>query len=191
VTTAVKPGRQRSQAADDAILTAALDVLRQHGYQGLTMVAVIERSGVSSATLYRRWPTKQALVVAALKTLTADPACSDTGTLAGDIESLVKRIARAMATPDDLFAVLATEVKHDEELRAMNRVAFIEPRLEQVRAILDRAVDRGELATRPPTDVVLSLVTGPLYHRTFILGEKLTPSFQRTVVHHVLAGLDQ
>lgn len=189
MTTAVKPGRQRSQAADDAILTATLDLLRAHGYRDLTMSAVIERSGVSSATLYRRWPTKQALVIAALKTLTADPSSSDTGTLAGDIDSLVKRIARAMSTPDDLFAVLALEVKHHDELRAMNRAAFIEPRLEQVKAILDRAVERGELATRPSADVVLSLLTGPLYHRAYILGEKLTPSFQRAVVHHVLAGL--
>ncbi|MCU1374642.1 MAG: TetR family transcriptional regulator [Actinomycetia bacterium] len=191
MTTAVKSGRQRSQAADDAILTATLDVLRQHGYQALTISAVIERSGVSSATLYRRWPDKQALVVAALRTLTADLTCSDTGTLAGDVESLVKRMARAMATPDDLFAVLATEVKHNDELRAMNRVAFIEPRLGQVKAILDRAVARGELVDRPADDVALSLITGPLYHRAFVLGEKLTPSFQRTVVHHVLAGLGQ
>jgi hypothetical protein len=55
--------------------------------------------------------------------------------------------------------------------------------------MLDRAVARGELASRPPHDVVLSLVTGPIYHRAFDLGEKLPPSFLRIVVQSVLAGL--
>ena len=65
--TTVRSGRPRSQAADDAILRAALDLLREHGYGGLTMASIIERAGVSSATLYRRWATKQDLVLAALE----------------------------------------------------------------------------------------------------------------------------
>jgi AcrR family transcriptional regulator len=182
-------GRHRSQAADDAIVAATLELLREQGYRGLTMSGVIDRSGVSSATLYRRWPTKQALVVAALQTLTADPSPHDTGTLGGDLESLVRHIARAIATRDDLFARLSMELKHDDELQAMNRDAFVQPRLELMKAMLDRAVTRGELAARPPHDVVLSLLTGPIYHRAFDLGEKLTPSFLRAVVQSVLAGL--
>ena len=63
--TPVRPGRQRSQAADEAILSATLDLLSERGYGGFTVSAVIDRSGVSSATLYRRWPTKQQLVAAA------------------------------------------------------------------------------------------------------------------------------
>lgn len=185
------PGRQRSHAADEAIIAATLQVLRADGYQGLTMVAVIEAAGVSSATLYRRWPTKQALVVAALRTLVAEPSPVDTGSLTGDIESLVKRIARAMSAGDDLFAVLAAEVRHDEELRAMNRAAFIEPRLEQMAEILARAGGRGELAGRADADTVLSLVTGPLYHRAYILGDKLTAPFLRAVVRHVVVGLTE
>ena len=186
-----RPGRQRSQAADDAILAATLDLLRVHGYRGLTMSGVIERSGVSSATLYRRWPTKQALVVAALRTLTADPSPADSGSLAGDLEALVKRIARTIAGRDALYGALATEVADDDEVKAMNRQAFIEPRLEQVRCILDRAVARGEITDRPADDVALSLVVGPLYHRAFVLDERLTPAFQKRVVAQVLAGLGQ
>jgi AcrR family transcriptional regulator len=187
----VKPGRHRSQAADDAILGAALDLLRAHGYRGLTMSAVIERSGVSSATLYRRWPTKQALVVAALRTITADACPSDTGSLAGDLEVLVKRIAKAIAGRDSLYGALAAEVPEDDEVKAMNRQAFIEPRLEQVRILLERAAARGELDHRPPDDHALSLITGPLYHRAFVLEEKLTPAFLRSVVQQLLVGFGQ
>ena len=186
-----KVGRHRSQVADEAIVAATLDLLRDDGYRGLTMSSVIERSGVSSATLYRRWPTKQALVVAALQTLTGDTSPHDTGTLAGDFESLARQIARAISTRDDLFASLSMELKHDDELRAMNREAFVEPRLELMRAMLRRAVARGELESHPPHDVVLSLLTGPIYHRAFNLGERPTPAFLRVVVGSVLAGLDR
>lgn len=186
---AARPARQRSVAADESITAATLALLGEHGYRGLTMLAVIERSGVSSATLYRRFPDKQALVVAALRTLNPDTGCIDTGALAGDVEALVRRVARAVSARDDLFAVLAMEVKYDDELRVMNRVAFIEPRLHQIRVMLERAVERGELVDPPPHDVVFSLVTGPIHHRAFVLGERLTPLFLRCVVVHVLAGL--
>jgi hypothetical protein len=58
-----------------------------------------------------------------------------------------------------------------------------------MRVMLDRAVARGELEARPAHDVVLSLLTGPIYHRAFTLGEKVTPAFLRAVVQSVLAGL--
>lgn len=184
-------GRSRSQAADEAITAAAVEELREHGYRGLTMSGVIERAGVSSATLYRRFPTKQALVLATLQTVAASPAGGDTGSLEGDLEDLAKRVAKAIAGRDDLFAVLSVEVQFDDELRAVSRAAFVEPRLRQVGELLDRAVARRELAERPPADVVLSLLTGPITHRAFSLGEKLTPSFLRAVVRSVVGGLDR
>ena len=184
-------GRQRSQAADDAITAAALDVLREHGYRGLTMSAVIERSGVSSATLYRRWPTKEELVIAALRTLTPEVVPSDTGSLAGDVESFLRTVARAVERRDDLFVGLSIEVQFNQELRDMAKAAFVTPRRAQIRAILERAVERGELPSTPPLDLVLSLATGPLMHRAFTLGEKLSPSFLRAVTASVVAGLRQ
>src|SRR3954469_20577088 len=86
---AVRSGRRRSQAADDAILAATLDLLREHGYGGLTMSSVIERAGVSSATLYRRWATKQDLVLAALETMRPEPTSTDTGSLVGDVRAFL------------------------------------------------------------------------------------------------------
>ena len=64
-----RPGRQRSEAAGELILATTLDCLREYGYAGLTMAGVIERAGVSSATLYRRWATKPELVAAAVEFL--------------------------------------------------------------------------------------------------------------------------
>ncbi len=92
-----RPGRQRSEAADQAILSATLDLLAIDGYGGLTMAAVIARSGVSSATLYRRWPTKQQLVAAAVASLHAEIIDVDTGSLDGDLAAVVGSIAASMS----------------------------------------------------------------------------------------------
>lgn len=186
MTAVVRPGRQRSQAADTAIVEATLDLLREVGYGALTMSAVIERAGVSSATLYRRWPTKAALVVAALQRVSAGPPPADTGSLWGDLEAFAKHLARGLARRDDLWVVLWTEIHHNQELQAMNR-AFVEPRLAQLTATLERAVARGELASAPSAELVLSLLAGPIQHRVLTMGERVSPSFLRAVVDSVAA----
>src|SRR5438270_13457897 len=93
-TTAGRVGRHRSEAADRVIIDAALAVLREHGFEGLTMLGVIERAGVSSASLYRRWRTKEELVIAALESVTVDEVTDDTGSLAGDLAAFAQRTAK-------------------------------------------------------------------------------------------------
>src|SRR5689334_19207728 len=97
VETKARPGRHRSEVADEAIHRATLELLVEHGYSGLTMAAVIERAGVSSATLYRRYTTKQELVSAAVATLVPAVTPVDTGTLEGDIAALVRDIAHSVS----------------------------------------------------------------------------------------------
>ena len=74
-----------------------MQLLCDRGYGGLTMAAVIERAGVSSATLYRRWPTKHELVAAAIDSLAPEPIDIDTGSLEGDIATFLRHLAKAYA----------------------------------------------------------------------------------------------
>ena len=105
-------GRQRSEVADQAILSATLDLLAANGYGGLTMAAVITRAAVSSATLYRRWPTKQHLVAAALASLVSEVIDIDTGTLEGDLAALIDSIADTHAVQrDELAEHVAVELR--------------------------------------------------------------------------------
>jgi AcrR family transcriptional regulator len=188
--TATRPGRQRSAACDSAILAATLQLLSETGYAGLTIAAVIERSGVSSATLYRRWPTKQHLVAAAVATLVPQPANTDTGSLAGDLGAFVRHVARSISVRhEDVADALSIEKRRNPELAAALRERFLVPRLAELRALLARAKRRGELDTVPPVEVVLSLVVGPIYHRAFHLGEPLTPAFVRTATTHAVRAL--
>jgi AcrR family transcriptional regulator len=183
-------GRHRSEAADEAIVAATIELLGERGYNGVTMASVIERAGVSSATLYRRFSQKEELVAAAVATLAPVVVDIDTGTLAGDIKAFVAVVARAVANRrEDVLDALSLEAKRNADLYSHLRKTFLEPRLTMVHDMLARARERGELAHTPPDDVALSLVTGACYHRAFVLNEPLTPSFQRTAVEAVLAGL--
>jgi AcrR family transcriptional regulator len=185
-----RPGRQRSEAADQAILTATVDVLAEEGYAGFTVAAVIARAGVSSATLYRRWATKQELIAAALASLGPEPVSIDTGSLEGDVDAFVRYMADAMTVRrTDLAGVLTGQLRHDSELRAALEAKFVVPRRELLRTILRRAEERGELSSLPPLEVCWSLVSGPLHHRAYVRVEPFTPAFVRSVTTFIVAGL--
>jgi len=185
-----RPGRPRNQATGDAILAAALELLGERGYGALTVCSVIERAGVSSATLYRRWPTKQQLIVAAVASLVPEPTTTDTGSLGGDLRALLDQIAGSIAARrEDIADALASEVKRDADLALALHEKFQVPRLTQLDQILDRAIRRGELADRPSAESALSLIVGPVYHRAFVLGEPLTAEFLEAAAAHAGRGL--
>ena len=185
-----RSGRPRSHAADEAILSATLDLVREHGYGGLTMSAVIERAGVSSATLYRRWSTKHDLVVAALDKVRPEPTASDTGSLAGDLREYMSH-ARAAVEGGwvELVEAIGVHARRDEDLAAALRERFLTPRAAELKAILRRALERGELQKVPPIETALSFVTGPLYYHAVRLGERLTDSFVAAACDYAVAAL--
>jgi AcrR family transcriptional regulator len=184
----VGPGRHRSAAADAAILGATLQILRERGYEALTVAGVIERAGVSSATLYRRWPTKHELVAAAIASLAPEAVTIDTGRLQGDITGFVRHVARTIAARGNVIDVLLGG-KRDPDLAQAMREKLLTPRVRALEDILQRAVERGELAAAPVAATCLTLIVGPIHYRAVVLGEPLTPSFLRHVVHHALHGL--
>jgi len=185
-----RPGRQRSRAADDSILAAALDVLAADGYGGLTMSAVIVAAGVSSATLYRRWPTKQQLVAAALASLHSAVVDIDTGSLEGDVAEFLRSSADTMSVRRaDLAEDVAVELRRNPDFRAAVNEKFVVPRLVVLGHILDRARNRGELGPGLSAEVAMSFINGPLHHRVFVMGGEPTPAFLRSVVAAAMASL--
>jgi AcrR family transcriptional regulator len=187
-----RPGRQRSAACDASILSATLELLNETGYAGLTVAAVIERSGVSSATLYRRWTTKQQLVVAAVATLVPEPVDTDTGSFAGDLTAFIEHIAQSISLRHEgVSEALSIERRRNPELDVALRERFLAPRLAELRSILARAKRRGEVDGVPPAEIVLSLVVGPLHHRAYQLGEPLTREFIRAETGFALRALQR
>jgi AcrR family transcriptional regulator len=181
-------GRPRSEDIDESILKATLDVLAEVGYAGFTASEVIARTGISSATLYRRWPTTQDLVVAALRTITPEPLEIDTGSLEGDLAEFLAFLGRAIARRERLAGVGGVGID-DSTLSDLIKNTFLKPRQEALLGILKRAHRRGELGALPALEDCWSYIVGPVHHRVFVRQERVTSAFVASTVTFVASGL--
>jgi AcrR family transcriptional regulator len=186
-------GRPRSEKAGKAILDAAAELLLEHGLEAVSMDAVADRAGVSKATIYRWWPTKETLALEALyqEWDTARPSPPDTGSLRGDLLALLRPwIRRVRARPyGRVVAALIAEAQTDPEFAAEYHRRFVEPRRDPARALLKRALERGEIPPETKVEVALDLLYGSLYHRLLHGHAPLNDRFLQDVVDTTLAGL--
>ncbi len=186
-------GRPRSEPARQAILAAAADLLLARGLTQVSMDAVAERAGVSKATIYRWWPTKETLALDALYQQWADPGTEspDTGTLRGDLLALMLPwISRVGNRPyGRIVAALITEARTDPAFGAVYRERFLEPRRAAARTAFARALARGEIPLGTDVEAAIDVLYGPFYHRLLQGHGPLTQEFAETVVGIVVAGV--
>ncbi|MEU6660664.1 TetR/AcrR family transcriptional regulator [Streptomyces sp. NPDC046821] len=156
---------------------AVLDLLREVGYDALTMDAVATRTRSSKATLYRQWGSKAELVVKALRHQKPSGLSEiDTGSLRGDFHALALREDDCeLAQGSALIRGLAMAVHSNPDLLRAFRELLIEPETEEFRHVLKRAIDRGEIrADNPALDYVLHMIVGAFATRTLI--DELPPT---------------
>ncbi|MFE7312343.1 TetR/AcrR family transcriptional regulator [Streptomyces sp. NPDC057555] len=164
---APRRGRPRDAARDRALLDATLAVLAESGYGGLTTAAVAARAGVSTATLYRRWSSKEDLVIAAAAVhAESEGALPDTGTLEGDLRIVLRDKAAAMTGESGrLMRALIGEAAHNTTLAEALTAAFLQPVYRRVEGVVRRAVERGEIPPVEDTDLLGEVVLGPVMSR--------------------------
>ena len=162
------PGRPRNQDYDGVILDAAMGILAEDGYQGLTIDGVAARAKVGRPTIYRRWPSKPALVVAALARSTGLAPAPDTGTVRGDLLAVQRHQVALMNSAGwrRITPGLTADLAADPELARTYLEEYIAPRRRSVWDALDRGIARGELppaSTTPssPTCSPARCTTGP------------------------------
>ncbi len=146
-----KLGRKRDHTRDPEILRAALDVLSDTGYDGMTMEMVAARAKAGKATLYRRWPSKGELVIDAVAGMKRGDFDHDhlpnTGTLRGDLVAMIKPdVVEDGARKMRIMAGLMSMISRSPELAEVARQAIVEPRVIANAALLQRAMDRGEIS---------------------------------------------
>jgi len=164
----------------------------ERGLGAISMDAVAERAGVSKATIYRWWPTKETLALDAIYHSWASVApAKDTGTLRGDLLSLLRPWTRlaASAPYGRVIAALLTEAQTDPVFAAAYRERFVQPRREQGRVIFQRAMERGEIPASTNVEVALDLLYGPMYHRLLHGHAPLNDRFVREVIDMTLGGI--
>ena len=184
------PGRPRDASRDEAILTATVALLRRRGYPGLTIEGVASEAGVGRPTIYRRWPSKAALVVAALmdSSLLALPA-PDTGSVRDDLIAVQRHQVSMMNSPESrrVTAGLLADLATDEELAERYVTEYLMPRRASVFQVLQRGVDRGELVPTVDFAFVYDLLVGPLFMRAVVWGQPLGPEAAADTADVVLA----
>jgi AcrR family transcriptional regulator len=185
-------GRPRSARAREAVLAAAADLLLTRGLGAVSMNAVAEQAGVSKATIYRWWPTKETLALDALHHEWAlARATEETGSVRTELLALLRPWVRVVGKRPygRVIAALITEAQTDPGFAELYLERFVEPRRAQVRPILVRAIERGELPATTNIELALDLFYGPLYHRMLHGHAPLNERFLLDLVDTVLAGL--
>lgn len=184
-------GRPRSAAADVAILTAALELLSEVGIAGMAMDDVAARAGVSKATIYRRWESKEALVLDALNSGLGHYATVDTGALRSDLLTYVTGMVakiRSGSKTRDLIPYLVSAATGNPALQpALDEFAAVRAR--PLRAMLDRAVARGELDVDTDVQLVIDMLLGPVTHRRLFYGEVFDDATAERLVEYVLRAI--
>ncbi len=163
-------GRPRSETARRAVLDAALRRCQRDGYQALTIKGIAQAAGVGRQTVYRWWPTKEAVLLEALRDLVHRQQARlapDTGDTLADVRTLLDttfRLAREL-TGHALVGLMA-QAQHDPDLSARLQGTVIGPRRAALRDVLARGVRRGELSDgEVPLDLAVDFAFGTMWYR--------------------------
>ncbi|MBM3658560.1 MAG: TetR/AcrR family transcriptional regulator [Actinobacteria bacterium] len=188
VAAAPSRGRPRSEHRSAAVLAATLAEIGDRGISGLTIEAVALRAGVSKVTVYRRWPDRIALVLAALESL-PELAVPDTGDLVDDLRELRRHLLDVVDRSNlaEVLPALLAERRRSDHGPAIRR--YVERRSQAYVEVVERARARGELVTGLPTELVVLMLSSPLALSVMNRDAPLTDEEWTTVVRVVLDGL--
>ena len=185
------PGRPRSDAAHDAILTAAIALVREVGYDAVTMDGIAARAGVGKATVYRRWTGKETLVAEAIERIVAAFPVPDTGTVRGDLAVVMRYTIGMYADPATaaLLSGLVAAMARSAPIAEAVRRGFVGRWRDVVQRVVERAAARGEVRADVDVALAIELIAGPLFHRFLITGGAVDEPLTKAVVDVVLRGL--
>jgi AcrR family transcriptional regulator len=183
-----KRGRPRRADADAAILTAALELLAEVGVAGLSMDLLAQRAGVGKATIYRRWESKEALILDALRTTTTPIPVPDEGSLREDLHAYMDAVIAHFSPPgrgSDVLPHLIEASCYDEQLRA-SLDAYLRERQSTTRLLLHRGMERGELAADTDVDLLTDVILAPFFYRHLLTGAPVDREFTHRLVDFAL-----
>ncbi|MFF8288999.1 TetR/AcrR family transcriptional regulator [Streptomyces sp. NPDC016309] len=176
----------------DALRTAFFEELAEVGYGKLSLEAVARRAGTGKAAIYRRWPSKEAMTIDLVVQVSVTAADTpDTGSLRGDVLAYLTETDQALRHPlvaRILPDLLAARSYHPGIATTLGE-RIGEGRRAKVGALLDRAVQRGELPADTDLDLCLDFLAGPLYWATTVRRAPADPALLARMTDKVVAAL--
>ncbi len=184
------PGRPRCPETDKRILQATLRQLAEDGYARMSLDAVAAEAGTTKPTIYRRWPGKEALAVAALAHLQAAEQPAPTGATEADLVALLRDFRKKLLRPNGMAMIgtVLVEERHTPELLRLFRERIVAPRRLGLLAILHEARERGELHDGADLEAAVNALVGAFYAR-YLTGDGIPADWPARVVATLLRGL--
>jgi AcrR family transcriptional regulator len=184
---ALRPG------VTEAIITATFAELAETGYARMSMEAIARRAGVGKAALYRRWPSKQDMLTDLIGQAVREalPPTPDTGALRTDLREMLGTIRTQLSNPlvSRIGPGLLAEAGHSEALREAVYEGIATPRRAAARALLQAAIERGELPAELDVELGMDLLMAPLAFRMLITHGPADDTYLDTVTNAIEAAL--
>lgn len=171
-------------------MEATLHAVAEGGADAVSISELARRAGVHETSIYRRWPTKEHLVLDALLDYSeAKLPIPDTGTLRDDLIAFATAVAGYLDSPLGLTLVRSMAVAGDDDTLAAGRAQFWKSRHDLASAIIARAKDRGEVPTDLDAATALELVIAPLHFRALLTREPIDDHDIAELVDALVTGL--
>ncbi|WP_204366827.1 TetR/AcrR family transcriptional regulator [Mycobacterium sp. UM_CSW] len=191
------PGRKRDPFIEPRVFDAALRVYARDGWGGFTFESIARAAGVGKPAIYRRWSSREELLVAALD-MSDFPTARDCGSVRADLLDYAGQWVKWYEQPDRALA--ARRVVYDGQaspaLLALHRERVVRPRTEAARDITRRAIKRGEIAKGVRSSTIVDLLVGGLSTHWEMTAEsgrsrlrRTFPSFAESLVDIIIAGV--
>ena len=182
-------GRPRDRHIDEAVIAAALAIQEEKGYSGVSLEAVARRAGTSRPAIYRRWPGRAPLVLAAVADRLDVPTPPDTGCTLCDMgESFNVFLAAYRTIRPEVLSALYAECAPDPDLRRRYLATVVEPARHAVGRTLDRATARGDLRAGVDRELLLDIVGSLVQYRAMFGREHLSDAEADSAIETLLRG---
>ncbi|MEU7061521.1 TetR/AcrR family transcriptional regulator [Streptomyces sp. NPDC046197] len=166
------PGRPRQERVTDATLEAVIELVTEQGVKAVTMDAVAARAKVSKPAIYRRWPSKQALIIAAAETRVGPLSVPDLGDIRAELREVLTARSAAYRLPGTARLLAELVASAAEEGGARGEYAdFTDRMMAETRTVLQRGIARGEVRVDVDIRSAATLVAAPLVYRLLAEGE--------------------
>jgi AcrR family transcriptional regulator len=179
-------GRPRSQASENAILSATLSLLADLGYRAVTIEQIASAAGVSKATIYRRWQTKENLVIAAFGK-TPPLQMTAGGTIDQQLLAISKQFADFyMHTPMGGVLIALLAERHNNPTLEQELAPVIQQRRQPIIDLIDAAIARGELASNCDAALLTDSIIGPVLMNLMITDAGVTDAYIGKIINNAL-----
>ena len=179
----------RIQRSRDAVLATTFELLYESGVGGFSIDEVARRSGVAKTTVYRHWPSREALVLDACSQIAADQEVPDTGSLEADLRAILTNIAVLLQTANwaSILPSIIDLAEREPEFADVHR-RIQHGHAAPLREVLHRGIRSGTLPAKVDVAAITAALLGPLFYRRWFSREPIDDAFVEKIISGALAA---